>query len=329
MARRGHEIHFFERDMPWYSEHRDLTEIDGGHLHFYSDWEEILPRARAVLADADVGMVTSYCPDGVSATELVTSCEAQVRCFYDLDAPVTLHRLQSGEPVEYIGPRRLRDFDLVLSYTGGKALDDLRALLGATNVAPLYGSVDPDAHRRVAPSDIFRGDLSYLGTFAEDRQAALETLFVEPARKQPAKRFVMAGAMYPHEFPWAENIFFVRHLAPEDHSAFYSSSRLTLNVTRAAMAEMGYCPSGRLFEAAACGTPILTDWWEGLDHFFTPGSELLVAGDTNDAMAALERSEEELAAIARRARERVLDEHTADHRVRELERILERQPVEV
>lgn len=329
MARRGHQIHFFERDVPWYSQHRDLTAIEGGHLHLYQDWDDVLPRARSVLADSDVAMVTSYCPDGIAATELVTECDAQVRCFYDLDAPVTLHRLQEGAPVEYIGPRRLRDFDLVLSYTGGRALNDLSVLLGAKNVAPLYGSVDPEVHRPVAPLDVFRADLSYLGTFAEDRQAALETLFIEPARRLPERRFVMGGAMYPTEFPWTKNIYFVRHLAPEDHSAFYSSSRLTLNVTRAAMAEMGYCPSGRLFEAAACGTPILSDCWEGLDGFFTPGSEILVAQSTEDALAALECSDEALQKIAQRARERVLDEHTADHRVLELERMLERQPVGV
>jgi spore maturation protein CgeB len=329
MVRRGYEVHFFERDVPWYAEHRDLTGIDGGCLHLYSDWDAVLPLARAVLRDADVGMVTSYCPDGVPATDLVTQSNARVRCFYDLDTPVTLHRLQSGEPVEYIGPRRLRDFDLVLSYTGGRALNDLRLLLGARNVAPLYGSVDPEIHRPAAPMDCFRADLSYLGTFARDRQAALEALFVEPARRLPDRRFVMGGAMYPHEFPWTKNIHFMRHLSPEEHAAFYCSSRLTLNVTRAAMADMGYCPSGRLFEAAACGTPILSDWWEGLDEFFTPGAEILTARDTGEAMAALACSDEQLQAMARRARERVLDEHTAEHRLRDFERILENQPVEV
>ncbi|HZU26194.1 MAG TPA: glycosyltransferase [Bryobacteraceae bacterium] len=329
MVRRGYEVHFFERDVPWYAQHRDLTEIDGGRLHLYSDWQAILPLARAVLKDADVGMVTSYCPDGVPATDLVTQSNARVRCFYDLDAPVTLHRLQSGEPVEYIGPRRLRDFDLVLSYTGGRALEDLRSLLGARNVAPLYGSVDPGVHRPAPAMDCFRADMSYLGTFAADRQATLEKLFIEPARRVPNRRFVMGGAMYPQEFPWTNNIYFVRHLAPEEHASFYCSSKVTLNITRAAMAEMGYCPSGRLFEAAACGTPVLSDWWEGLDQFFTPGSEILVAHDTEDALAALDLSEGELQAIGRRARERALDEHTADHRLRDFERILEEQAVEV
>jgi spore maturation protein CgeB len=147
--------------------------------------------------------------------------------------------------------------------------------LGARRVAPLYGSVDPQVHCPCAPRDSYRSDLSYVGTYAADRQHALNTLFLEPARHMPQKRFVLAGAPYPMSFPWSNNIFFVRHVPPAEHAALYCSSRLTLNVTRNVMARMGYCPSGRLFEAAACGAPIVSDCWEGLDQFFTPGNEVL------------------------------------------------------
>ena len=146
----------------------------------------------------------------------------------------------------------------------------------------------------------------------------MEALFVEPARRRPADKFVIGGAQYPAAFPWTDNIWFVRHLPPSEHPAFYCSSRITLNVTRAAMAQMGYCPSGRLFEAAACGTPILSDDWDGLAQFFTPGEEILVAADTQGAMAALDLPDATLAAIARRARERTLAEHTAQKRAREM-----------
>jgi spore maturation protein CgeB len=193
-------------------------------------------------------------------------------------------------------------------------------------VETLYGSVDPEAHRRVAPIDHFRADLSYLGTYAEDRQATLEALLVEPARRLPHRRFVIAGAQYPPGFPWADNIFFVRHLEPAQHSAFFSSSRLTLNVTRRAMKEMGFCPSGRLFEAAACGTPLLTDYWEGLELFFEPGSEIIVARDSDEAAAAIDLPYGALQEIAQRARERVLAEHTAEKRALEFERIVETAP---
>ncbi len=270
---RGHEIHFFEKDVPYYANHRDMWELPGAHLHLYSEWHEAASLARCHLNDADASMVSSYCPDALAAGELAFESPVSLRTFYDMDTPVTLSRLESGEPVNYIGPRGFRDYDLVLSYTGGKALAELQNGLGARKAVPLYGHVDPDVHRPSEPLERFRADLSYIGTYAADRQEALKQLFIDPARGLPSRRFCLAGAMYPVEFPWADNIFFVRHLPPAEHPAFFCSSRLTLNVTRQAMARMGYCPSGRLFEAAACGgAALLTDAWEGLDQFFTPRS---------------------------------------------------------
>ncbi|MDB5409934.1 MAG: hypothetical protein JWL84_4846 [Rhodospirillales bacterium] len=317
-------IVFYERDVPYYAEHRDLRELPpGGTLRLYDDWAEAVAPAVRDLAYADIAIVTSYCPDGIAASNLVLSSAAGLRVFYDLDTPVTLARLAAGEAVGYIGPRGLADFDLVLSYTGGAALDELRSRLGARRVEPLYGSVDPEMHRRVAALPQYAADFSYLGTYARDRQAALEMLFVEPARRLPNRRFVIGGAQYPGAFPWTSNTHFVRHLPPGEHAAFFSSSRLTLNVTRQPMAAMGFCPSGRMFEAAACGTPILTDWWDGLEAFFEPGSEIIVARDTDDALAAIEMSEAQRNAIAVRARERALAEHTAERRAARLLAILE------
>lgn len=323
LAQRGHKIVFFERDVPYYAAHRDLVDWADGELRIYADFNKVRYLARRHLADADVAMVTSYCADAVAATEAVLESRAQLRTFYDLDTPVTLEGLEAGKPVEYIGARGLRDFDLVLSYTGGRALEQLQERLGARRVAPLYGSVDPEAHRRVAAEERFAADLSYLGTYAADRQAALEALFVETARRCGGKKFLLGGAQYPQAFPWTDNIFFVQHVEPGQHPAFYSSSRLTLNITRRAMKEMGYCPSGRLFEAAACGTPILSDCWEGLELFLEPGREIIVAGSTDEAVAAMDMTDGELAAVAKAARERVLDEHTAAHRARHLETIIE------
>ncbi len=321
LARRGHRVVFFEHDVPYYAGNRDLHEVPGGELVLYSDWDDIRSRAARELAAAEVAMVTSYCPHGIEASALMREAPG-TRVFYDLDTPVTLSRLKAGEAVSYIGPEGLAGFDLVLSYTGGEALRILRDELGAARVAPLYGHVDPEVHRPVPPETSFTCDLSYLGTYAEDRQAALEALLVEPARLRPGRRFLIGGAQYPQDFPWGENIFFVRHLPPPDHPAFFSSSRLTLNVTRRAMAAMGWCPSGRLFEAAACGTPILSDSWEGLDAFFAPGREILVARTTEDAVAALDLGDAELRRIAQAGRERTLAEHTSDRRAAELEALL-------
>jgi spore maturation protein CgeB len=322
MVQRGHQVVFFERDVPYYAAHRDLTAMDGVRLVLYPSWESVLPIARAELDDAEVGMVTSYCPDGILASELLGEGTA-MRVFYDLDTPVTLEAVRAGRSLPYIGPRGLRDFDLVLSFTGGRALEELESVLGARRVAPLYGHVDPDAHRPVGVAPQYRADLSYLGTYAADRQDALERLFVEPARRAAHRRFVIGGAQYPESFPWASNIFFVRHLPPAEHPAFFSSSSLTLNVTRRAMVETGFCPSGRLFEAAACGTAMLSDAWEGLDTFFTPGEEILVTRSAEDTLAALELSRAEQARIAAAARARTLEEHTAGRRALELERALD------
>ena len=323
LADRGHDVTFFERDVPYYASHRDASDPAGCRLELYADWAAVRRRAAGAAADADVAIVTSYCPDGRQASALVLESTARLRVFYDLDTGVTLSRIRRGEQVPYLPSAGLGDFDLVLSYTGGRALPELRTRLGARQVAPLYGSVDPDAHRRVAPNASLSSDLSYLGTYAEDRQQTLEELFIEPARRRPARKFVIGGSQYPPDFPWEQNIYYVSHMPPPAHPEFYCSSALTLNVTRGPMARMGYCPSGRLFEAAACGTPLLSDYWEGLEHFFEPGREILIARTTEDVVGALEMSRDDLGTLADAARERTLAEHTAACRARDLENVLE------
>ncbi|HWK64991.1 MAG TPA: glycosyltransferase [Rhizobiaceae bacterium] len=321
-ARRGWNVVFFERDVPYYAGTRDLGHMEDADLVLYADWSAIRQRAAREVADADVAIVTSYCPDALPATQLVLEAPSALRVFYDLDTPVTLSNLKNGQRPEYIGPDGLRGFDLALSYTGGAALDELSSLLGAPKALPFYGHVDPDKHHPEMQDPCFAGDLSYLGTYAEDRQEAIERFLVEPAWRRPECRFVIGGAQYPQDFPWAPNIYFVRHLPPPDHPRFFTSSRLTLNVTRRAMAEMGWCPSGRLFEAAACGAAIVTDVWPGLDSFFAPGWEVLPVDTTEDVIAALNLTDQELKRLRENARERVLAEHTSDRRATEFEAIV-------
>ena len=317
LERRGHDVVFFERDAPYYSAHRDLTDLGEARLIIYPDWESVRLKALGHLLDADVAMVTSYCPDARAAADLIAE-QGHVSVFYDLDTPVTLARMAAGERVDYLPADGLSRFDLVLSYTGGKALERLRTELGAVRTAALYGHVDPERHHPEPADPRYACDLSYLGTYAPDRQAMVEALFVAPASARPERRFVLGGSGYPQDFPWTRNIWFVQHLSPVEHAPFFSSSRLTLNVTRADMAAMGWCPSGRLFEAAACGAPIVTDVWPGLDAFFAPGEELLVVNSGEDVLAALELSDAELMRLGRAGRERVLDEHTSDHRAGQL-----------
>lgn len=318
----GHEFVFFERDVPYYANNRDWPTLPGAYgnsrLVLYSDWLSVESQVKSELASCDTAIVSSYCFDARAAADTILDARRPRAVFYDLDTPVTLDGLRSGKNVPYIPRHGLKHFDLVLSYTGGAALEALRSDLGAQRVRPLYGHVDPDVHQPVPPVDRYRAVLSWLGTYAADRQAMLEELFVAPARLRPQHKFLIGGAQYPESFPWSDNVFFVYHLPPQEHAAFFSSSRLTLNVTREPMARMGWCPSGRLFEAAACGAAVLSDEWCGLEDFYTPGEQVLVAHSAEDTLAALDMTDAELQSIRRAARERTLDEHTSYRRAQTL-----------
>jgi spore maturation protein CgeB len=320
MLQRGHSVTFYERDVPYYAGARDLWELPHpAKLRLYRETSDIQAEALRELQDADLAICTSFCPDGILASKWILDSRAAVRTFYDLDTPVTLSGISNETTKAYLPEGGLGSFDLVLSYTGGRALQELKTTLGARDVAPLYGWVDPSQHFPVPPVERFRSVFSYLGTYAADRQPALQELFLKPAAQLTESRFLIGGAQYPEDFPWAGNTFFTQHLEPAQHPAFFCSSGATLNITRKAMAEYGYCPSGRLFEAAACGTTIFTDGWEGLDSFFQPGDEVLLVNRAQDVLNGLSLSSTELQTMAAAARERVLHHHTADRRVRELE----------
>lgn len=323
LAQHGHKVTFLEKDVPYYAQHRDLNDTQPYEIVLYQNWEDAGPLVQTILRECDSAIITSYCPDATAACNAILEASVAVKVFYDLDSPVTLERLQRGECVEYLPANGLRDFDLVLSYAGGSVLNELRSLLGAKRVAPLYGSVDPKVHYPADTRARYESDLSYLGTYSSTRQNVLEQLFIEPARRTPGKRFLIGGALYPDDFPWNENIYFVRHVPPSEHAAFYSSSRLTLNVTRGPMAEAGYCPSGRLFEAAACETPVVSDVWEGINDFFVPGEEILLANTPAEMEEILKLDAGELRSIGHAARERVMADHTAERRSQELTQLLE------
>jgi spore maturation protein CgeB len=162
--------------------------------------------------------------------------------------------------------------------------------------------------------------LGYLGTYSDDRQPPLEQLLLEPARQWSEGRFCVAGPQYPATVQWPLNVERIEHLPPAEHRAWYNAQRWTLNITRADMIRAGYSPSVRLFEAAACGTPIISDYWDGLDSFFRLGDEILVARSLRDTLEFLRQtSDDERRAIGGRARARVLSQHTAAHRAAELE----------
>jgi spore maturation protein CgeB len=328
LHRRGHRVTFYEKDVPYYARRRDFDHCDYCNLVLYDEWDRVRPQALREASASDVVVCTSYCPEGGRIVDDVLPLQRPLRVFYDLDTPITLQNLEQGD-LEYLCRDQVGGFDLYLSFTGGRILDVLEQRWGARMARPVYGCVDPDVHNCVSERADFRCALSYMGTFAADRQDKLDALFLEPARRRPDSCFILAGSLYPREWTWPENVRLLEHVAPADHAALYSSSRLTLNITRDGMARYGYCPSGRFFEAAACGTPVITDRWPGLETFFSPGDELLVACGVDDVLRALDGSYEELSRIAWRARERTLSQHTGDERARDMLAFFEeaRRPV--
>lgn len=319
----GHQVTFYEKDVPYYAAHRDMPTPGFCDLRLYREWNDVRVEALQTAGAADVVVNASYCPEGARIVGEVLALQRPLKVFYDLDTPVTLARFRDGEQVEYVRAEQLREFDLVLSWTGGRALDELRDSWQVNIARPLFGCVDADTYFRQPRRPEFECALSYMGTYAGDRQGKLDRLFLEPSRRRRDLQFLLAGSLYPWDWQWGENVKKIEHVAPVDHPALYSSSRCTLNITRADMAESGYCPSGRFFEAAACATPIVSDWFEGLDHFFTPGEELFIAHSAEDTLHALNEPPEMLARMAARARQRTLDEHTGAHRAEQLLRFCE------
>ncbi|WP_174280194.1 CgeB family protein, partial [Sphingomonas bacterium] len=286
-AGRGHDVTFLERDVPWYASQRDLIDPDWCRLAFYADLAD-LRRWAGEVASADAVIVGSYVPDGVAVGAWAQRTATGVVAFYDIDTPVTLAKLARGDH-EYLSPELIPGYDLYLSFTGGPTLAELETRYGAPAARALYCSVDPSIYRPTGAAE--RWDLSYLGTYSADRQPTLERLLLQPARRAPDRRFVVAGPQYPATIDWPANVERIEHLAPADHADFYSASRWTLNVTRADMIARGWSPSVRLFEAAACGTPILSDRWAGLDALFAPGEEIVLADTADQVLAALARSD--------------------------------------
>lgn len=324
LAARGHRIFFLEKDVEWYRSNRDLPQPEFCEAELYTDWQEAVPRVLRQIADADLVILGSYFPDGIAAADLIA---ANARCptmFYDIDTPITVARLRADGSADYLEARQIAAFDAYLSFTGGPMLAELKFRFGAKRAIPFYCSVDPDHHFRYDLNKKRTYDLSYLGTYSEDRQPKLEDYLCQPACALPNQRFVVAGSQYPPEIAWPDNVARLTHVSPSDHSEFYSSSRFTLNLTRREMVEAGYSPSVRLFEAAACGASILSDPWPGLDSFFAPGEEILLPGTTQAVIDILRNlSDKEIRSIGEAAQARVLQEHTANHRAEQLEQAVE------
>jgi spore maturation protein CgeB len=317
LVRRGHEVLFLERDVPWYAENRDLPNPPFGRTALYADLETLRSRHAGAVGEADLVIVGSYVPDGVAVGDWVQANASGVTAFYDIDTPVTLAKLARGDTA-YLEPRQIAGYDLYLSFTGGPTLQRLEREFGSPAARVLYCSVDPELYfpEEVEPT----WDLGYMGTYSDDRQPTLERLLLEPARQWPGGRFTVAGPQYPAQIAWPENVQYTAHLPPAAHRAFYNRQRFTLNVTRADMIEAGWSPSVRLFEAAACATPIVSDRWSGIESLLEPGREIFLADSPAEVLRLLrDMPEDERRAAGERARARILAEHTSAHRAAELE----------
>jgi spore maturation protein CgeB len=320
LTNQGDEVTFLERDQPWYAQHRDLRRPSWCATQLYTSITELTTRFAHAILDADLVIIGSFVPEGAQVARWVLEHARGPVGFYDIDTPVTLQKLRAGD-TEHLSADLLAEFDLYLSFTGGPILDALRAEFGARRAVAFYCFVDPDAYQPMRVQ--MRHAINYLGTYSAGRQPAVEELLLEPARRSPERKFLVAGPMYPDEIDWPANVERVEHLAPGEHPRFYCSSEFTLNATRAEMRRVGFCPSVRLFEAAACGAPIISDIWPGIETVLEPGEEILLARSTEDVLAILaETSEERRRAVARAARRRVLAEHTAENRARTLHELM-------
>ena len=321
LAALGHQITFLERDVPWYAIHRDMPSPDFCELFLYDSVATLKTRFSNLITSADIVIVGSYVPDGVSIGEWVTSTANGVTAFYDIDTPVTLAKLKRGD-FEYITPPLISKYDLYLSFTGGPTLSQLEQEYASPKALPLYCSVDETLYHPSKNAGI-RWDLGYMGTYSDDRQPALQAMLIDAAELCPTLRFVVAGPQYPAAIRWPSNVERIEHLPPSKHREFYCAQRFTLNITRRDMIEAGYSPSVRLFEAAASGVPIISDYWTGLETILRPGRDILLSSTGVETAAILTNlPEQERLTLAENARQAVLANHTSNHRARQLEQYL-------
>jgi spore maturation protein CgeB len=314
--RLGHKVTFLERDMPWYAQNRDMPGCSFCRVELYSSIDELRSRYTEMISNADAVIVGSYIPQGLDVGAWVTEKARGTTAFYDIDTPVTISKLRRMD-FEYISPELVSRYDLYLSFTGGPLLSEIENEFNARSARPLYCSVDPEIY--FAQNNKRTFEIGYIGTYTADRQTLIEQFMIEPARQMPKRRFILAGPMYPDDIVWPANIDRTAHLAPDHHCWFYNAQRFTLNLTRADMVKAGFSPSVRLFEAAACGTVIISDYWAGIETVLEPGREIFVVHSKDDILEYLRHMDPQVVECMRnRAMGRVLGEHTSLHRARQL-----------
>ncbi len=324
LARRGHRITFYEPDAYDRQKHRDIPDPDWARVFVYKPTEEGAWQALTEGAKADVIVKAS----GVGIfDEFLEAAVPQIKradaisIYWDVDAPATLARIGADpeDPMRKLIP----EYDLVLTYGGGRPVVDAFRQLGARECIPVYNAVDPGTHHLVEPDPRFRADLGFLGNRLPDREERVEAFFLDAAALRPEMHFLLGGNGWQDK-PLPGNVESLGHVYTRDHNAFNCTPRAVLNISRESMAENGWSPATRVFEAAGAGACLISDWWLGIEDFLEPEEEVLVAHGAQDVAAHLDRLTPERArTLGEAARRRVLAEHTYARRAEQVESILE------
>jgi spore maturation protein CgeB len=319
LHQRGHTSRFFEPHAYERQEHRDIPDPDWADVVIYEPEHALAMVARA--RDADVVVKTSGVGvnDELLEAAVVRLAGPQLKVFWDVDAPATLGRVEQdpADPFRELIP----EYDLILTYGGGEPVVERYSALGARACIPVYNALDPTTHHPVAADPRLAADVAFLGNRLPDREARVEEFFLRAAEQAPERSFLLGGNGWDGK-PKTPNVRWIGHVGTDSHNALNCSARAVLNVTRDSMVANGWSPPTRVFEAAGAGACLISDAWEGIEDFLTPGSEVLVARDGAEVAAHVEALGPERArAIGSAARERVCAEHTYAQRAEQVEAI--------
>lgn len=326
LAQKGYDITFYEPDVYDRQKNRDIEPPDWCRVVVYEGTVDALKAVTVRAAEADIVVKTSGVgfEDDLLLEEVLRNVRpTALKIFWDVDAPATLAELRAapGHPLR----QALGKIDLVLTYGGGDPVVDAYRALGAANCVPVYNALDPETHHPVPAQPGFNADLGFLGNRLPDREARVEQFFWEPAARLPRQTFLLGGSGWQDK-PMSGNVRSIGHVSTRDHNAFNATPKTVLNISRSSMAENGFSPATRVFEAAGAEACLITDYWEGIDLFLKPDEEVLVARDGQDVAEILSGLTPERAkAIGKRALARVLSEHTYTHRADEVDAILRAQ----
>ncbi|WP_018480108.1 CgeB family protein [Pontibacter roseus] len=320
---RGHSVTFYEPDAYDRQQNRDMPDPDWAKVVVYEATEEAVYRCLEQAAEADMVVKAS----GVGVFDELLEREVlklqtaeRLVVFWDVDAPATLDRVHHNPQDQFLS--LIPQYDMVLTYGGGDPVVNAYEALGAKKCVPIYNALDTATHFPVEPDERFACDLAFLGNRLPDREARVEEFFLNPAATMPDKKFIIGGSGWGDKF-MSDNVTYIGHVYTKDHNAFNCTPKAVLNISRESMARYGFSPATRVFEAAGAGACIITDYWEGIDFFFEPGKEILVAKSGEEVAAILaDLTEEKAKSIGEAAYKKVLDAHTYSHRAEQLEKLL-------